>query len=203
MMRAICQICGEDYAYVDVVPFEEADGNTGRKKEIQALRYPVTGAMFGSADAYHGVPAPFDPTLTFEFMRCPYGRIHRPMIQDDLVKTYKGMVRLPKDGSKAFMDASVTGDVDRDRIGDQTQQVPDDVAEKIARGSLMVESKEPIPPLHLYEVKIDPEQSGWICVTCGKQFDKQKSLQGHMMSHKKKPQPSAKKMVAKKKGKKR
>jgi hypothetical protein len=43
-MKAICQICGEVFAEVD----------------LNTLRYPVTGAMFNSPDVPHGYPAPFD-----------------------------------------------------------------------------------------------------------------------------------------------
>lgn len=199
MMRAICQICEEFYALVDVDDFVETSGETGLTRTVKALRYPLTGEMFGSPDAVHSVPAPFHPSLDFEAMRCPYGRTHRPMVQDDAVLTYKGIVKLPKDGSKAYLDMTSSTEVDRHSIGDRVMQVPDEEAERMARAALVVESKEPIPPLYVYEVTVDPEKSAWICATCGKSFDKQRSLQGHMMSHKKKPEPPPPKAPVKKK----
>jgi hypothetical protein len=125
-MKAICQICGELFAEVSIEGSKA--GNA-----IPSLRYPLTGAMFGSPDPYHGVPAPFDPSAEWQFMMCPYGRIHRPMVQDDLVRTEQGMVRLPKDGSPAFIDPAAGGEVDRSCLDDATVLISDEEAERRVR----------------------------------------------------------------------
>jgi hypothetical protein len=240
-MRVICQICGEFIAECSIegVSMTVEGGPVLVKHTIAPLRYPLSGAMFGSPDPTHAVPAPFDSSLDWEYMRCPYGRIHRPMVKDYLVKTHKGMVRLPKDGSPAFLDPTETGDVDRESVGDRMTTVSDRDAEKIAReilqggakvivsdevpkdtilvfdpsncnmstpGAIVIESAEPIPPLHVYEIKNDPSVSGYICAVCSKKFPTEKQLEGHIGgAHKVKVAPektSAKtKAVAKKKGK--
>jgi hypothetical protein len=162
-MKAKCQICDEFYAEVD----------------LKTLRYPLAGSMFGSPDPVHGFDAPFDPSIEWEYMRCPYGRMHRPMVNDDAVLTEKGLVRLPRDGSPAYIDKDSTGEVDRSCIVDRAIQVPDDVAERMARSALTIKSETPIKGIHLYEVKIDPDKSAFICAACGKSFDTKRQLMGH------------------------
>jgi hypothetical protein len=60
-----CEICFERIATADT----------------EGLSLPITGAMFGSPDQLHGVPAPFPAEVSWEFMRCPYGN-HRPIIEE-------------------------------------------------------------------------------------------------------------------------
>lgn len=151
-MKALCQICGEVYAIVN----------------IDTLRYPLTGAMFGSPDPFHGAPAPFAASLDWTFMRCPYGRIHRPMVQDDIVITDQGVVRLPKDGGAAFIDPTTTAEVDRHSIGDRVIQVSDEDAERVTRAAISIgESRQP----------------GFVCPTCGKECKNAFGLTGHKRSH--------------------
>ncbi len=68
-MKVRCDICFETIA--------EAD--------LEVLTLPLNGAMFGSPDGYHGFPAPFDSTLDWESIRCPYSPPpgHRPFISPD------------------------------------------------------------------------------------------------------------------------
>jgi len=113
-MIMICEICQERIGELSL------EGRTGVKDlpDIAPLRYPITGAMVGSPDPFHQVPAPFDASLTWEFLRCPYGRIHRPMVKEDEVLTHKGLLVLPKDGSMPFHVESKPG-IDRHSIGDR------------------------------------------------------------------------------------
>lgn len=217
-MIMICQICNEAIGEVSLEGVSTSVPGQQRMvtHTIAPLRYPFSGAMVGSPDPVHEVPAPFEASLDWEAARCPYGRTHRAMVEEDLVKTTKGMVRLPRDGGPAFLDGSVTGDIDRATISSNSIRVPDEDANAQAREilqggpkvvvsdevptdtvlfvkdigigkedpfldePLIVESKEPIPPLHLYEVKHDPDVSGFICVQCSKKFETERQLNGHI-----------------------
>jgi len=194
-MKAICQICGELFAEVSI---ERSKGGD----VIPSLRYPLTGAMFGSPDPYHGVPAPFEPSAEWQFMMCPYGRIHRPMVQDDLVRTEQGMVRLPKDGSPAFIDPAAGGEVDRSCLDDATVQVSDEEAERRVRegmGNAMeagaaavagaaregLEAGQPAAAPES-EGRKDPAgcpAPGFTCKTCGRSFKSAAALKGHGKAH--------------------
>ena len=148
-MRAICEICGEPYAEVSI---NGRDGSDGTPR-IAPLRYPLTGAMFGAIDPFHNPVPPFDASLEWEFFR-HYG-IHRPMIADDRVLTHKGMVRVPKDGGKAFMDADAKSDVDRSSISDRVIPVSDEEAERQVREKLI--------PGNTYKVTADvPAPFAWV-----------------------------------------
>jgi hypothetical protein len=182
-MKAICQICGEAYANLD----------------LSTLRYPLTGAMFLSPDTKHGVPAPFDPSLDWEFMRCPFGRIHRPIIEPDAVLTNKGLFRLPEDGGPAFLDPTAPQEIDRSGVGDQVLQVSDEEAERMARAGIpgpkdpselttpfTSDGNQPqIDPRDEMkgEASIDgqPREPSFACPACGKEFDTEKKLKGHIM----------------------
>ena len=155
-MRMICQICDE---FVGEVSIEGV-------RDIAPLRYPFRGSMVGSPDPYHGFPAPFDPSLDWEFMRCPYGRTHRPFIQDDIVKTNKGMIRLPKDGSLSYLDSISADEIDRDSIPDRVIQISEVEAGRVVK-----------------QQRQTSEDFPFICLVCGKAFDKKMRLVGHMMSH--------------------
>ncbi len=74
-MKVRCEICLETIAEV----------------ELDSLRLPLTGGMFGSPDAEHGFPAPFHPSLYWEVMRCPYAPppSHRPFIDEDAITVFK------------------------------------------------------------------------------------------------------------------
>lgn len=64
-----CEICSELFAIADT----------------DTLRRPMRGHMFKTIDAWHGVPDPFEPSLDWEAMRCPFGRQHRPFTAEDSV----------------------------------------------------------------------------------------------------------------------
>lgn len=177
-MRAFCQICGEFYSEVSIEGVSEGGGI----RAIAPLRYPLTGVMFGSSDPFHGVPPPFDPSLTWEFMRCIYGRIHRPMVQDDLILTHKGMVRLPKDGSQAYLDPTASSEVDRDSISDRVMQVPDDVAERMARETIGRQINTDIVQSIADEESESEEKPKecFQCPACKRSFDTRRQLNGHI-----------------------
>lgn len=119
-MRMLCAICGEFIAIVEPVE----------------LRYPVTAAMFHSPDSVHEYPDPFTPGQEWESMRCPYGRTHRAMVEDNVVLTHKGVLILPKDGSTPQLFTEGYEEVGRNSLGDRILQIPDDVAERQAREDL-------------------------------------------------------------------
>ncbi|MFH2075573.1 MAG: C2H2-type zinc finger protein [Pseudomonadota bacterium] len=191
-------ICGESIGLVGIEGFQEIDGETGKVRDILPLRYPFRGSMVGSPDAFHSIPAPFAPEIDFEFARCPYGRIHRPMVLDDAVLTHKGLVRLPKDGSPAYLDKTASTEVDRHSIGDRVIQVPDDVAERMAREALdpKVFVSDEVPKDTIFVMDKDTKiefvpptletrSPPFVCPVCDKVFETKRQLQGHMMSHKK------------------
>ena len=203
----LCMICGE---FIGEVSIEGVTAEPGGAA-IAPLHYPFTGSQVGSPDPFHQIPAPFDPTIDFEFARCPFGRIHRPIIQDDLVLTHKGMVRLPKDGGPAFLDLMATGEVDRSSIGDRVIQVSDEEAEKQARAQLrdiggksatlgmekgmivnvpVAGSEGALTPVFVSDevpegtvliVDMKNIQIGFPCPTCGKEFTEEKRLKMHVI----------------------
>ena len=196
-MLAVCQICGEVFAEISI------EGRTD-SIAIAPLRYPLNGTMFGSADPFHGVNPPYALSAAVEWEQFRHYGIHRPMIKDDEILTTKGLVKIPKDGSVAYMDGSKPPEIERDKIADAVLQVSDEDAERMAReilqggpkvvvseevpdntvwvmdGAMIIEDKEPIPPLYLHEVAVDPDKSAFICAKCNKSFDTLKALQGHM-----------------------
>lgn len=104
---------------------------------LERLSYPIKGGMFDSPDPDHGIPAPWQPNEEWADMRCPYGRIHRAMVTPRAILTESGIVCVNPDG--ASLDMEVTHqrvEVGRESISDRVMQVPDDVAEKIARAEL-------------------------------------------------------------------
>jgi hypothetical protein len=104
---------------------------------LEELSYPMRGSMFRSPDKSHGIP---DPWLAYEEwadMRCPYSRTHRPMVNDDVIRTDAGMVRLSKSNGKgARFDYETTQEINRESIIDRTIMIPDDEAELRARMEL-------------------------------------------------------------------
>lgn len=156
-MRVFCQLCGHEYAEVSL----EGRPADGVVRAIAPLRYPLSGAMFGSPDPFHGIEPPFDPSLDWETFRCPMGRIHRPMATPDLVLTHKGMVRLPKDGGPAFLDPTARAEVDRESIGDRTIMVSDEEAERQARAKFLhYETDAEKASREALEKSLDAEKSG-------------------------------------------
>jgi hypothetical protein len=165
-MKAICQLC--DYEYAEVA--------------LDALRYPMTGAMFKSPDEFHGIEAPFDASIGWELFRCPMGRAHRPMVQDDLIRTDQGMVSIPRDGGGAFIDDDAPKGVDRAERYECKRVIG---AAKTATGGnkgsgfkVPQEIQPTISPL-AEEVKLS-----FACPECGKTFDTDMQLKGHMIAHK-------------------
>ncbi len=187
-MKAICQICGEVFAEV-VIEGSEAG------VAVAPLRYPVNGAMFGSPDPFHGVPAPFDPSAEWQFMMCPYGRIHRPMVQDDLVRTEQGMASLPKDGSPALIDPSAVAEVDRACLSDATVQVSDEEAERRVREGMLTRAAAAAAEKQEVSApdsggRSDPEGGtagcqppDFTCRVCGRSFKSASALKGHGKAH--------------------
>lgn len=152
-MKARCQICGEVYAEVDT----------------ETLRHPIRGHMFLSPDPAHEFPEPFAPDLDWEFMRCPYGRIHRPMIEGTGILTEHGMVRIPKDGEPAYLDNGIVDEVDRKTVCDQAMTPSDEDAARMI-------GQPPITPA-----------TKFTCGHCGKSFPTRKGFRGHMLrDHRKK-----------------
>ena len=152
-MKARCQLCGEVYAEVDLV----------------TLRHPIKGSMFKSPDPAHEFPEPFAPELDWEYMRCPYGRTHRPMIEGTGILTDQGMIRIPPDGGPSFLDNGVVDEVDRKKICDQAMTPSDEEAARMIGRP------------------IDSKPSTFTCGNCGKVFPTRKGFRGHMLrDHRKK-----------------
>lgn len=122
VLKVKCQICGE---YIGVT-------------SLEALAIPIMGHMFKSLDALHGVPDPWQPWEEWVDMRCPYGRIHRAMIVDNIVQTDKGMVRVNGDG--AHFDHSVNLDIGRESIQDRVLMVPENEADLRVRMEIAEEA---------------------------------------------------------------
>lgn len=104
---------------------------------LERLSYPIKGSMFDSPDPDHGIPTPWQPNEEWDDMRCPYGRIHRAMVTPRAILTESGIVAVNPDG--ASLDPDVPHqriEVGRESISDRVMQVPDDVAEQIARAEL-------------------------------------------------------------------
>ena len=51
---------------------------------IGDLCHPMTGEMFLSPDEFHGFPAPFEPGMEWEYMRCPHCN-YRPFLCEDRI----------------------------------------------------------------------------------------------------------------------
>jgi hypothetical protein len=170
-IKIICQLCGEVVA----------------ASTLDVLSYPVLGSMFESPDPHHGVPAPWQPGEVWADMRCPYGRIHRTMVSDDIIKTDLGMVRLPREGGPAFIDLSASVEIGREQIIDRTIMVSDDEAARIARATMKTENTDgkakegTEQPEDVQSVEANKEI--FICGTCEKSFGSNKALGMHRRSH--------------------
>jgi hypothetical protein len=116
----ICQVCGEKIAIVDP----------------EKLLYPMRGEMFKSPDPVHGYPDPFEPGQTWEEVRCPYGRIHRPFFVDNEILTDQGIIKLyvREEG----------GELKRpdDTYDDNTVEISDEEAERMVRERLYGKTEE-------------------------------------------------------------
>ena len=195
-MLAVCQICGEVFAEISL------EGRLDSGIAIAPLRYPMNGTMFGSADPFHGVLPPYALSAAVEWEHMRHYGIHRPTINPDEVLTTKGLVKLPKDGAPAYLMNAQPPEMDREKIADAVVMVSDEDAERQVReriktaegqirtelsekiqehdAALIVEYKEPIPPLYIYGVTIDPDKSAFICAKCNKSFTTMAALRGHM-----------------------
>lgn len=171
-MKVICQICGEKI------------GDT----HLRDLRYPMTGAMFTTMDPVHQVPPPFHWSLTWEDFRCPYGRMHRPMVVDNQVLTDEGIVVLPRDGDQAYIDPRASTEVGRESIADRVIRISDEDAERIARETIKQESGN--GKAEEEQRKQEDEQSvegkaEIPCPVCGKGFENELNMKRHQrMAHK-------------------
>lgn len=114
-----CELCGEIIA----------------KTTENAMSFPMTGGMFMSPDETHGLPAPFDKGLAWEDFRCPYGRIHRPMISQDTILTAQGHYRVAKNGEPGCF-VKETGEIDRSAVIDRALSPTDEQAEAIVRADM-------------------------------------------------------------------
>jgi len=159
-MLAVCQICGEVFAEISL---------EGRVDSIAIapLRYPLNGTMFGSSDPFHGVQPPYALSAAVEWEQFRHYGIHRPLIKDDEVLTTKGLVKIPKDGSAAYMDGSKPPEIERDKIADAVVQVSDEDAERIVREKMAQAVPQEPKPDHACEI-------------CGKEFRSANALRGHM-----------------------
>ena len=125
--------------------------------ELEVLAYPMKGSMFSSVDTLHDYPPPFGQDDNWETMRCPHGRIQGE----------SGQIG----GHRPFIkDDEILTDQGIYRIphNGQTPEPPsDEEAERIVREKLG--AKAPVS-----------------CPVCGKAFDTNRKLQGHMIAHKRK-----------------
>ena len=121
----ICQCCGERIGTVDT----------------EKVAYPLTGAMFSSPDPIHGIPDPFDASLDWEALRCPYGRIHRPFFVDNEILTSAGVIVLPKDGGQPFL-IEAAAEVDRSAICDRSFGISEEEAARISREEISGKTEE-------------------------------------------------------------
>lgn len=166
-----CDLCGEVIA----------------KTTEEAVSFPMTGAMFGSPDINHGIPDPFDKSLSWEEFRCPYGKTHRPFISQEALTTTTGQYRVAKDGINGeFVDNRM--EIGRESVIDRPFAPTDEQAAAIVRaeigakptGNNNEKATDDIPPKTEkapYEtVKIE-------CDVCGRSFQ-QRGYLSHRKSHK-------------------
>ena len=150
----------------------------------ELLALPLTSAMFGSPDAPHGYPPPFNPDLSWESFRCPFGP-HNPMILPYRILTDLGYVEITPSGPVAMddgLDDAARTLKDREAAEASSERVAREnlgLLPKVEETAIVIESKEPIPPLYLYAVKV-PETSAFICVKCGKAFREKRFLGSHI-----------------------
>lgn len=70
VLEVQCEICFEHIATV----------------AVRDLNYPLTGAMFGSPDKFHGIPVPFYPAFQWSELQCPHCN-HRPFTYNNAIPT--------------------------------------------------------------------------------------------------------------------
>ena len=150
---------------------EEIIGKTSR----DLVFYPMTGSMFKSPDSDHGIPAPFDASISWEDFSCPFGRTHRPIISRDAISTTTGRYRVAKNGIEGgFIENRP--EIDRESIIDGPCVPTDEQAEAIVRAEVEakpIENKESVPR------KTDVIT----CDICGKRVQ-QRGYSMHRRSHK-------------------
>jgi len=143
------------------------------KTTEEALSFPMTGAMFQSPDPEHGIPAPFDPILSWEDFRCPHGRTHRPFISQEVISTTTGPYRVSKNGAPGeFVDKRP--EIDRESVIDRTIVPTDEQAASTVRAEL---NKNKAPE------KKPNTQDLIKCDVCGRSFQ-QRGYLSHRNSHK-------------------
>jgi len=130
--------------------------------------------MFGSPDAAHGVPPPFNPELLWEQFRCPFGP-HRPIMLPERILTDLGYVEITAAGAVALDDG-----LDEAARAVKDRASAEEAAGRMAREQLGLT----VHPDEAGASKI--EDTGYACSLCGKTFRERRFLGSHM--HKKHPE---------------
>jgi hypothetical protein len=134
--------------------------------DTDTLRYPMAGSMFETPDAFHGVPDPFAPHQPWEDFLCPQGE-HRPGIIDNELLTDVGIIVLPRDGG-GFGFEDIIQFTTRDFNRMEAME-----AMEAERGR-KVREEMGLPALD------SPQYDYPTCPECGKSFDNDRSLKGHI-----------------------
>lgn len=151
----------------------------------ELLALPLTSAMFGSPDAAHGVPPPFNPELTWESFRCPFGP-HRPIMLPERILTDLGYVEITATGAAATDDG-----LDEAARAVKDRASAEDAANRMAREQLGLTPRvivsDEVPKGKV--LILSPENFALVsfpCLICGKEFREKRFLGSHM--HKKHPE---------------
>lgn len=160
-MKLKCELCSEYIGEVDE----------------KTLRLPLVSEMFGSPDPAHGLPAPFNPGLSWEYFHCPCGP-HNPIILPDRILTDEGYVKVGEQGATKLDDGL---DPAQREIRDRGEA--EKAAELLARRNLgLIPDPEPEPePEPQEQPKPEPKkQACFECPHCDKVFREQRFLNSHI-----------------------
>ena len=104
---------------------------------LEKLKYPIDGTMFDTHMPEFGVKKPFDDSLTWADMRCPYGKTHRPFITEDAIFTdYMEGWFIEKDGKFVYTPNSSLPDTfwEIHNTKREIREILDNLSEKKRRG---------------------------------------------------------------------